>query len=149
MSTQTERFYEVDDSTIEKFNEAYRKIATPTKINFKIYGDSKLKRLIEIKKYSPDEEFNFKYQIKVKINEDLLHKLDDDDAVELLLREALNGLEVNGQTGVIKIKKPDTATFASIIEKFSLGEVSRAKELERLTLQQTEDREVGVTEDVF
>ena len=71
----------------------------------------------------------------------MLDNLSDDSAVALLFREGLNGINPNFETGVIKIEKPNTATFVSIIEKFGLEEVNRAKELERLTLEQTDEKE--------
>lgn len=140
MSKHLERYYEVEDSTLKTFNDVLSKTALPIRIEFKIFGDAKLKKLIEMKKYAPEDEYMFKSQIKIKINEDLLNNLDDDESVELLIRECLNGLEINTETGVLKIVKPDISTFASIMEKFSLDSVKRAKELEKLTLQQTEER---------
>ena len=142
MTTHLQRFYEVEDSTIKRFNDVYDKLAMPIRLEFKIYGDSKLKKLIEIKKASPDEEFIYKTQIRIKFNEDLLNLLDEDESVDLLIRECLNGLEVNTQTGVIKIKKPDMTTFTSIMEKYTLEKVKRAKELEKTTLEQISDKEL-------
>lgn len=139
MSKQLERFYEVEDSTIRTFNDVQSKMSFPIKINFKVIGDTKLKKLIEIKKYSPEEEYAFGYQIKVKINEDLLNNMGDDNAVEILLKEGLNCIEPNSETGVIKLKKHDFSTFESMLEKYK-DDMRRAKDLERLTLQQTEER---------
>lgn len=141
MSTTTQRYYEVGDSTLSVFNESVQKMALPMKINFRVVGDSKLKSLIKIAKVSPIYEFMTEQQIIVYINEDLLDNLSDDSAVELLFREGLNGIQPNLETGVIKIEKPNTATFRSIIDKFGLEEVNRAKDLERMTLEQTDEKE--------
>ena len=141
MITTTARYYEVGDSTLRVFNESVQKLSLPMKIKFRVVGDTKLKSLIQIAKVSPIYEFITEQQIIVYINEDELDNLSVDESVALLFREGLNGIVPNLETGVIKIEKPNTATFRSIIEKFGLEEVNRAKDLERLTLEQTEDKE--------
>jgi len=141
MSTNTlSRYFELQDDTIEYFNVVVTGMVMAMRINFKVIGDNKQKSLIQVKKITPVYEFITENQILVTINEDLYDLMSGDDATELLFREALNNIEMNVESGTIKIVKPNLITSSSIVERYGLDAVKRAKDLEKETLEQTEER---------
>ena len=136
-----DKYSELDEHTIALFEAQIAKLAFPMRINFRLLGDSKQKKLIVIKKVNPVMEFITKHQIMVFINEALLDLLDVDKAtVEILFSEELNNINVNLEKGTIKIGKHNLNTSTGVIDKFGLEEVKRAKDLERLTLQQSDEK---------
>jgi hypothetical protein len=137
-----DKHYQLQDEIIEKFNEIQSKLAFPTKINFTIVGDVKLKKLVKIKKANDILKYLTQSDIIVYINEEIYYKLESDQkALEILFTEELNSIEVNMKTGVIKMKRLNLITSTDIIKKYGLDEVGRAKDLENLTVEQTEELE--------
>jgi hypothetical protein len=134
------RYFELQDETIEFFNDVVQNLAFPMRINFKVIGDSKQKALIVVKKVSPVYEFVTESQILVTINEDLYDLMSGDDATELLFREAINNIELNVESGAVKVVKPNLYTSTGIVERYGLEAVKRAKDLEKETLEQSEER---------
>jgi hypothetical protein len=146
MSTNTERYYDLGDDTIKKIEELSSKFTySPIRIDYLFIGDNKLKKLIKISKIADDFQHAIKKQVKITINESLWDLLShEEDIIELLVREEFNSLSINTETGKIKIEKHSFNTSNSIIEKYSFEAVKRAKDLEALTLSQTEEKEKEV-----
>lgn len=136
-----QRYFELQDETIEFFNNVVSGLAFPIRIGFKVIGDSKQKNLIAVKKISPVYEFVTENQILVTINEDLFDLMYEDNAAELLFKESLNNIELNVQSGTVKVVKPNLYTSSEIVEKYGLEAVKRAKDLEKDTYEQTKDKE--------
>ena len=137
----TDRFNEVDETTKTLFDEILAKLNFAMRIDFRLIGDSKLKKLVTVKRNPPVQEFITKHQILVYINEPLLDLLDVEPAtVELLFIEELNNINFNLEKGTIKIGKPNLNTATAVIEKFGLTEVMRVKELERSVMASAEEK---------
>lgn len=144
----TQRHYDLGDDTIEKVNELITKfVNSPVRLDYAYIGDNKLKKLIKVSKISDSYAHVTKKQVMITINESLWDLLShEDDVVELLVREEFNTLCVNAESGKVKIEKPSFSSSNSIIEKYSFEYVKRAKDLEMLTLQQTEDKQTEVVD---
>jgi hypothetical protein len=138
-----ERYYSLSEDVLEVLNTYVSKfLATTVRLNIVFIGDSKLKKLIKIKKYNDEDRFITGNDIKIIINEsiwDLIEK-DDQKAVEVLIKEEFDAISVNLETGKIKVDKPRFNTNKNLIEKYGYDIVSRAKELEELALSQAEDK---------
>jgi hypothetical protein len=134
-----ERYYEVSDETQNFFNWVVSELAFPMKINFKLIGDSKLKKLIKVNKVSPIYKFITDQDIIVYLNEDILDAIGEKADLKLLFTEELNNISINLEKGSIKIEKFNLSTSTSVIDKFGLDEVKRVKDLERLTFEQQSD----------
>lgn len=139
-----ERYTEITDETKALFEETIAKLAFPMRLNFRLVGDPKLKKLISVKKTNPVVEFITQHQIFVFINEDLLDLIDTNvEAVNILFTEELNTIQVDLGKGTIKLGKHNLNTSTSVIDKFGLEPVKAAKDLERLTIKQTDDKAKG------
>ncbi len=138
-----ERYYSLSEDVLEVLNTYVSKfLATTVRLNIVFIGDSKLKKLIKIKKYNDEDRFITGNDIKIIINKsiwDLIEK-DDQKAVEVLIKEEFDAISVNLETGKIKVDKPRFNTNKNLIEKYGYDIVSRAKELEELALSQAEDK---------
>ena len=136
-----DKYYELADETIALFHETVARLAFPMRINFKLIGHAKQKKLISIKKANDILEYVAQHQVIVFINQDLLDQLDvDPTAINVLFTEELNNVQTNMDKGTIKIGKPDLNTSTSVIDKFGLDEVKRVKDLERLTQEQSAEK---------
>jgi hypothetical protein len=133
-------YYELQPETIAKFEEVVNKLAFFTKISFKVIGDSKQKKLISLKRITPAYAYISGYDVLVTINEPLFDSIEaDQKAIEVLFVEGLNNVQVNAETGNIKITKADFITCNSVLEKYTPDEVKRVKDIERLALEQAAD----------
>jgi hypothetical protein len=142
-----DKYYELQTETVDAFNDVVSNLALPFVTKFKVIGDAKQKKLITIKKITDAYAYISGYQVLVKINEPLFEKIENDaKAVEVLFVEELNNLNYNMNTGAIKIIKSDFVSCNSVLEKYSPDEVKRVKDLERLTLEQTEEQEAELVD---
>lgn len=133
-----DRFYELSEDTINDFNEVFMKKALPVAIKLQFIGDTKQKTLIKITKLPDDMAFVLKKEIKVIINEDLLNAYDE-DSIEILFEQEIDKIDINIETGKIKIKKTDLNTFSSIVNKWGVDAVARANKVEELYQEQKKD----------
>lgn len=139
-----ERYYEISNETQEFFDNMVGELAFPMRLNFKLVGDTKLKRVVKVSKVSPIYKFISNQDIIVYINEDLMAMLDDssqENNLKILFTEELNNISVNLEKGTIKIGKFNLNTSTSVIDKFGLDEVKRVKDLERLSLEQSAEKQ--------
>lgn len=136
----TDKYYELQDEIKEMFTNIVGSLAFPVKINFKLIGEVKQKKLISIKKVPDAYVYVSGFQILVTFNESLFDKLvDDSSSVELLIIDELNNISVNVESGAVKIGKPNFVTNTSVADKYTFEEVKRVKELERLAIEQVKD----------
>ena len=133
-----DRFYELSEDTINDFNEVFMKKALPVAIKLQFIGDTKQKTLIKITKLPDDMAFVLKKEIKVIINEDLLNAYDE-ESIEILFEQEVDKVDINIETGKIKIKKTDLNTFSSIVNKWGVDAVARANKVEELYQEQKKD----------
>lgn len=141
----TERYYSLQKETVEKLETLISKyVPTPIRLGYEFIGDMKLKKLIKATKVKDDFAFLYNKQVLLTVNEAILDLLESDETgealVEILFREELNQISVNSENGKIKIEKPNFTSTGSIIEKYSFGEVKRAKDMELLVFEQIEDK---------
>jgi hypothetical protein len=140
-----EKYYELQTETVQAFHDVVGKLAFPTKISFKVIGDAKQKKLIVIKKIADAYMYISGFQVLVTINEPLFQAIkdekEDDKAIEVLFVEELNNLQINMNSGAIKISKADFISCNSVLEKYTPDEVKRVKDIERLVLEQSAEKE--------
>jgi hypothetical protein len=145
---EAERHYDLGEDTIEKLNSLISKfVNSPVRLEYQFIGDNKLKKLIKVEKLN-DKVLHFtKKQVLVIINESLWDLLShEEDVIEFLVKEEFNSLQINGQTGKIKIEAPNFKTSESIMNKYSFEEIKRIKDIEKLTLEQADDKETDVVD---
>lgn len=133
-----ERFYELSEDTVGEFNEVFFKKAFPVTIKLQFIGDTKQKTLIKITKLPDDISFILSKEVKVIINEDLLNSYDD-ESIQILFEQEIDKIDINIETGKIKIKKTDLNTFSSIVNKYGVDAVARANKVEELYQEQKKD----------
>ncbi len=146
-----ERYYSLSEDVLEVLNTYVSKfLATTVRLNIVFLGDSKLKKLIKIKKYNDEDRFISGNDIKIIINESIWDLIESDDqkAIEILIKEEFDAISVNLETGKIKVDKPRFNTNKNLIEKYGYDIVSRAKELEELALSQAEDKAADAEVDI-
>ncbi len=145
---EAQRHFDLGEDTLERLNGLIIKfVNSPVRLDYAFIGDNKLKKLIKVSKINDIYHHITKKQVLVTINESLWDLLShEDEIIELLVREEFNTLVINAESGKVKIEKPSFNTSNSIIEKYTFESVKRAKDIERLTLAQTEDKENEVVD---
>lgn len=133
-----DRFYELSDDTIEDFFKIFNKKAFPVSLKFLFLGDSKQKNVIKITKIADDYAFSLGKELKVTINEDLMNAYDD-ESVEILFEQEIDKININIESGKIKLVKPDLTTFSALVNKFGIEKVARANKVEELYQEQQKD----------
>jgi hypothetical protein len=141
-----ENFYEVSEDTITDFFEVFDKKSFPIKIDFQFLGHRKQKGLIKISKISDQYsailaiELGSPRELLVTINEDLMDAFDDESRT-ILIEQEIDKINMNVESGKIKLVKTDLNTFASLVNKYGVEKVSRANQVESLFIEQKEDSE--------
>lgn len=133
-----DRFYELSEDTINDFFEVFNKKTFPISIKFQFVGDSKQKNLIKISKIADDFSFILGKELKVSINEDLLSVFDD-ESITILFEQEIDKINMNIDSGKIKLVKTDLNTFSSIVNKYGVEKVARANKVEELYQEQQKD----------
>lgn len=141
-----ENFYEVSQDTINDFFEVFDKKSFPIKIEFQFLGHRKQKGLIKISKISDQYsavlaiELGSPRELLVTINEDLMDAFDEESRT-ILIEQEIDKINMNVESGKIKLVKTDLNTFASLVNKYGVEKVSRANSVETLLIEQKEDQE--------
>ena len=141
-----DNFYEVSEDTINDFFEVFDKKSFPIKIDFQFLGHRKQKGLIKISKISDQYsailaiELGSPRELLVTINEDLMDAFDDESRT-ILIEQEIDKINMNVESGKIKLVKTDLNTFASLVNKYGVEKVSRANQVESLFIEQKEDSE--------
>ena len=133
-----DRFYELSEDTINDFFEVFNKKTFPISIKFQFVGDSKQKNLIKITKIADDFSFILGKELKVSINEELLSVFDD-ESITILFEQEIDKINMNIDSGKIKLVKTDLNTFSSIVNKYGVEKVARANKVEELYQEQQKD----------
>jgi len=139
------KFYQVSDDAKEQFYNVFNKKTFPINVKFTFLGNEKQKELIKIKKIADDYAFLLEKELMVYINEDLLNVFDE-ESIQILMEQELDKVNINIETGKIKLIKPDLTTFSSLINKYGVEKVARANKVEDLYQQQVKD---GKTDEEF
>ncbi len=141
-----ENFYEVSQDTINDFFEVFDKKSFPIKIEFQFLGHKKQKGLIKISKISDQYsavlaiELGSPRELLITINEDLMDAFDEESRT-ILIEQEIDKINMNVESGKIKLVKTDLNTFASLVNKYGVEKVSRANSVETLLIEQKEDQE--------
>jgi hypothetical protein len=133
-----DNFYELSQDTIDTFMEVFSKKAFPVAIKFNFLGNTKQKELIKISKIADNYSFMLKRDILVTINEDLLSVFDDESST-ILIEQEIDKININIESGKIKLVKTDLNTFSSLVNKYGVEKVARANKVEELYQSQKQD----------
>lgn len=135
-------FVDLHEDTINEINEFIKSLSLATDLQFVIVGCPRQKETVIIKKVPKLYEFKFGYHVAVMINEELYEQVSlDKTAIEILLNDAFNGLNVDPNTGSAKIKDEKITASKDVIESYGIDPVKAAKDLEASVYQQIKDKE--------
>lgn len=132
------KFTEVSDDFKDRFFEVYKSKAFAINLKFDFLGNEKQKELVKIKKISDDYSFRMGKDIMVYVNEDLYVAFDE-ESITILIEQELDKIQVNLDSGVIKLIKPDLTTFSTLITKYGVELVGKANQVQELYSQQKKD----------
>jgi hypothetical protein len=130
-------FYHLDETTEEQFMEIFNKKSFPVNVRFLFQGNSK-KQLIKIKKIADEYAFELGKELLVSINEDLMNVFDE-ESVTILFEQEVEAININMESGKIKLVGPDLKTHSSIVNKYGVDKVARANKVEELYNEQKAD----------
>jgi hypothetical protein len=133
-----DNFYELSSDTTDKFFEIFDKKSFPIKVKFQFQGDEKQKELIKISIIPPKFSFILGKEILVSINEDILNVFDE-ESVTILFEQEIDKININLESGKIKLMKTDLNTFSSLVNKYGVEKVARANKVEELYKEQQKD----------
>ncbi|NBP01678.1 MAG: hypothetical protein EBU90_16390 [Proteobacteria bacterium] len=133
-----DRFYELSEDTVESFYSVFNKKSFPVSIEIQFVGDTKQKNLVKISKIADDYSFILKKELKVTVNEDLMNQFDD-ESITILFEQEIDKINMNIESGKIKLVKTDLNTFSSLVNKWGVEKVARANKVEELYNQQKQD----------
>jgi len=133
-----DRFYDLSQDTIDSFFSVFNKKSFPVSIKIEFIGDTKQKNLVKISKIADDYAFILQKELKVSINEDLLNHYDD-ESITILFEQEIDKINMNIESGKIKLVKTDLNTFSSLVNKWGVEKVARANKVEELYNQQKQD----------
>jgi hypothetical protein len=134
----SDNFYELQPETIKAFNDVFNSKSFPVKIDIQFFGNKKQKQMIKIAKIADDFEYLIEKQLKVTINEDLFDQFDELSKT-ILFEQNIDKVMVDGNTGKISIKPLALITSPALISKYGVDEITRANQLQSLTVEQTAD----------
>jgi hypothetical protein len=101
-------------------------------------GNEKQKELIKVSKITDQYAFLLEKELLVSINEDLLNVFDE-ESVSILLEQEIDKININIDSGKIKLVKTDLNTFSSLVNKYGVEKVARANKVEDLYHEQKKD----------
>jgi hypothetical protein len=133
-----ETYYEVDSSTEELFLEVFNKKSLPVNVKLLFQGNSKQKQLIKVSKISDQFSFALGKELLISVNEDLLNVFDD-ESITILIEQEIDKININMESGKIKLVGTDLNTFSSIVNKYGVEKVARANKVEELYHEQKAD----------
>ena len=133
-----DNFYELSDDTISTFFEIFNKKSFPVSVKFQFEGDEKQKELIKVSVIPPKFSFIIGKDLLVSINEDVMNAFDE-ESITILFEQEIDKININIETGKIKLNKTDLNTFSSLVNKYGVEKVARANKVEELYKEQQKD----------
>lgn len=133
-----DNFYELSDDTKDKFFEVFNKKSFPLPLKFQFQGDEKQKELIKIVIIPPKYAFSIGKELLVTINETILDAFDE-ESITILFEQEVDKINMNIESGKIKLVKTDLNTFSSLVNKYGVEKVARANKVEELYQEQQKD----------
>lgn len=131
--------YNLSEDTEEKFFEIFKKKSFPLPIKFQFIGNNKQKDLINISKIPDKYAFILEKDLLVSINEEMFDVFDNDESITILFEQVIDKINMNVDTGKIKLIKTDLNTFSSLVNKYGVEKVARANKVEELYQEQQKD----------
>lgn len=135
-----DKYYELSQDAVDKFYEIFNKKSFPITIKFQFIGNEKQKELIKVSKIADQYSFLLGKELLISINEDLLNVFDE-ESVNILMEQEIDKININIETGKIKLVKTDLNTFSSLVNKYGVEKVARANKVEELYNEQKKDAE--------
>lgn len=139
------KMYKVSDDAKDKFFEVFNKKSFPVSIKFEFVGSETQKKMIDLTKIPDKFAFLYEKDLLITINEDLLNVFEE-ESITILIEQELDKVNMNIETGKIKLIKPDLSTFSALINKYGVEKIARANKVEELYQQQVKD---GKTDEEF
>ena len=130
-----EIYYELDPSTEQDFMDVFNKKSFPVNIKFLFQGNSKQKQMIKVSKIPDQYAFSLGKELLISINEDLMNVFDN-DSITILFEQEIDKININMESGKIKLVSTDLNTFSSIVSKWGVEKVARANKVEELYAEQ-------------
>lgn len=133
-----DKYYELSQDSMDLFYEVFNKKSFPIAVKFQFIGNEKQKELIKISKVSDQYAFIMQKELLVSINEDLI-SIFDEESVTILMEQEIDKININIDSGKIKLVKTDLNTFSSLLNKYGVEKVARANKVEELYHEQKKD----------
>ena len=136
-----DKFYEVTQDTKDIFFQIFNKKSFPMGIKFQFIGYEKQKELVKVQKIADQYSFILQKEILVSFNEDLMSVFDE-ESITILIEQEIDKININIETGKIKLIKTDLNTFSALVNKYGVEKVSRANKVAELYQEQKADAKV-------
>jgi hypothetical protein len=133
-----DRFYELSEDTISDFYTIFNKKSFPVSMKFQFQGDQKQKGIISITKVPDKYAAILEKELLISINEDLLTAYDD-ESITILFEQEIDKININIDSGKIKLVRTDLNTFSGLVNKYGVEKVARANKVEELYQEQQKD----------
>lgn len=133
-----ERYKELGEDIKDLFMNVFDSKSFALPIGFRFVYDTKLKQVVQIKKFPPVYNFLLNKEVLVLVNEDLFDKMDE-DLQRILFEQEIDKIGFNPKNGNIVMQKPDIITFSPLIKKHGAEKVLRANQVDALSSDQEDD----------
>lgn len=133
-------YQEVDEETQEIFDSVLSQTSIPQFVTFRVLENLKLKTVCEIKKNSDLQIFLSDVNIAVVVNPVIFDQLEELDK-RLIFQECLTGVQVNPDTNLISIEKPDFTTYSGFLNVHGNEKIIRLKECVKSLFDKKEEEE--------
>ena len=121
-------YEKVFDETKDVFDDVLSKTSIPDWVNIELLSNNNLKEIFQVKRLSDlFETLTNGTNLVILVNEEIFDELSD-ELKKLVFEEALAGISVDFESGVISLNKHDFSTFSGFLEKYGANEIIRYKE---------------------
>ena len=121
-------YVKVLDETKEIFDDVLSRTSIPDWVNIELLSNDNLKEIFQVKRLSDlFETLTNGTNLVILINEDIFDELPL-EIKTLVFEEALAGISVDFETGIISLNKHDFSTFSGFLTKYGADEIIKYKE---------------------
>lgn len=131
---KTEQFFELDQDIVDFFKTIEKDFAFAMSFKYTFQANTKLKKLIEIKKIPDNMAILLESEILVTVNEDYFNKLDE-EINKILFEQEIDKIHLDLEKGTIKMVQPSLKTTTGLVKKFTYEKVERAYETQKLLVE--------------
>ena len=140
MATTEEKFEAISEDTQKFFDSILTKISSPYQMKYHLVNANRQKQIVKLTKIPEVYGFITGYDAVLTINENLFEMIDNEELQEILVRQEIDKLTVDIESGKIRTIKPDMTTFSGIIKRFGWEQVAKANQLDVLAVEQQQDQ---------